>query len=262
MAQPFDLSRAYAAKQQHMLTGLGIMPTFTNHPGTKGDSTEARWVEVLAEFLPRRYGVGPVFAIDSQGRQSDQIDLAVYDQQYSPLFFDDNGVRFVPVESIYAACEIKPMMNKANLDYARDKVASVRALHRTSASIRHAGGIYPPQDPSSKPILGAFLSTDLEWTSIRGDAAQDAITANDPTALDLGISVRGGAFDQTDQLTFAPDGQELIWFATHLFRALSKLGTALAIDLDAYYAPLEERGVLDSDDLLDQVEEGSGAGSA
>jgi len=117
-------------------------------------------------------------------------------------------------------------------------------------------------NPSSKPILGAFLSTDLEWTSIRGDAAQDAITANNPTALDLGISVRGGAFDQTDQLTFAADGQELIWFAMHLFRALSKLGTALAIDLDAYYAPLEERGVLDSDDLQDQAEEDSGTGSA
>jgi hypothetical protein len=52
--------------------------------------------------------------------------------------------------------------------------------------------------------------------------------------------VRGGAFDQTAGLTHAPERQELIWFATRLYRALSKLGTALAFDLDAYYAPLEE----------------------
>lgn len=242
MSEPFDLAKAYTAKQDHMLTGLGLMPQFTDHPGTKGDATEEQWVSVLREFLPQRYGVGPIFAIDSLGQQSGQIDIAIFDRQYSPLFFEQGDVRFVPVESVYAVCEVKPRMNKENLDYARDKVASVRRLHRTSAEIWHAGGTYPPQDPEAKPILGVFLSTDLDWGDIRGAAAVGSITEPQPTGLDLGIAVRGGAFDQTDGVAYSPGGQELIWFATRLYRALSRLGTALAIDLDAYYVPLQSPG--------------------
>jgi len=239
LTEPFDLARAYTAKQNHMLSGLGLMPQFTDHPGTKGDATEEQWTKVLREFLPNRYGVGPIFAIDSTGRQSDQIDIAIFDQQYSPLFFEQDDVRFVPVESLYAVCEVKPRMNKENLDYAREKVASVRRLERTSAEIRHAGGVFPAQDPETKPILGVFLSTDLDWNNIHGDAAEAGITATDPTGLDLGIAVRDCAFDLTDGFNLAPKGQELIWFATRLFRSLSRLGTALALDLDRYYAPLE-----------------------
>lgn len=239
MAESFDLSRAYSLKQEHMLTGLRLTPAFTDHPGTKGDASESRWIDVLREFLPSRYGVGPIFAIDSTGGQSDQIDIAIFDQQYSPLFFEQNGVNFVPAESVYAVCEVKPNMNKSHLDYARGKIASVRKLNRTSAAIRHAGGTYEPQDPTGKPILGVFLSTEIEWVDIRGSAAVAAITDTDPTAIDIGIAVKGGAFDQMGGLTFAPAGQELIWFATRLFRALSGLGTALAIELDAYYAPLQ-----------------------
>ena len=242
MSEPFDLAKAYTAKQDHMLTGLGLMPQFTDHPGTKGDATEEQWVSVLREFLPQRYGVGPIFAIDSLGQQSGQIDIAIFDRQYSPLFFEQGDVRFVPVESLSAVCELKPRMNKENLDYARDKVASVRRLHRTSAEIRHAGGTYPAQDPEAKPILGVFLSTDLDWGDIRGAAAVGSITEPQPTGLDLGIAVRGGAFDQTDGVAYSPGGQELIWFATRLYRALSRLGTALAIDLDAYYVPLQSPG--------------------
>ncbi|WEG09478.1 hypothetical protein PU630_02615 [Microbacterium horticulturae] len=239
MTEPFDLAKAYTAKQNHMLTGLGLMPQFTDHPGAKGDATEEQWTVVLREFLPQRYGVGPIFAIDSLGRRSEQIDIGIFDRQYSPLFFEQGDVRFVPVESVYAVCEVKSRMNKVNLDYARDKVASVRQLHRTSAEIRHAGGTYPPQHPDTKPILGVFLSTDIDWGDIRGAAAVGATTETQPAVLDLGIAVRGGAFDRTDGFTYAPLGQELIWFATRLYRALSRLGTALAIDLDAYYLPLQ-----------------------
>ena len=65
MSNSFDLRVAFAAKQKHLLSGLGLMPNFTNHPTAKGDATEDRWIHMLSDFLPRRYGVGSVFAIDS-----------------------------------------------------------------------------------------------------------------------------------------------------------------------------------------------------
>lgn len=235
MTSQFDLTNGFRAKQDHMLTGLGLMPDFTNHPTAKGDANEGHWVEVLREFLPARYGVGPIFAIDSRGDQSDQIDVAIFDQQYSPLFFHQNGISFVPAESVYAVLEVKPSMNKANLEYASAKVASVTALYRTSAPITHAGGVFEPIDPGTKPILGGFLSTECEWSSLDGDAALSAIAAS---GLDFGIAVRAGAFEQTSAIRLAPEGEQLIWFAMALYKRLATLGTALAIDLTEYY-PLD-----------------------
>lgn len=239
MPSPFELAEGFLAKQAHMLTGLGLMPNFTNHPTTKGDASEAQWVKVLDEFLPARYVVGPIFAIDSLGNQSDQIDLAIYDRQYSPLFFEQGGVRFVPAESVYAVFEVKPETSKAHLEYTAAKVESVRSLFRTSAPIPHAGGVFAAQDPKDKPILGGFLSTEWSWASSDSKSGIDAIVES---GLDLGIAVRSTAFDQQGALEFAPENEQLIWFAMRLYKRLSRLGTVLAIDLDAYYPPVTGRG--------------------
>lgn len=241
MAAPFDLTQAFTAKQNHMLTGLGLMPNFTDHPTAKGNATEDRWIQTLGEFLPRRYGVGNVFAIDSHGNQSDQIDVAIYDQQYSPLFFEQNGLRFVPVESIYAVFEAKPELDKAYVEYAREKIASVRKLHRTSVNIRHAGGVYEAQDPATKPILGGILATQSSWTDLHGKAAMTALlTGDEIDRLDFTIAVRDGAVERVDdQLNYAPEGRQLIWFAMHLFKRLSTIGTVLALDLDEYGRPIQ-----------------------
>ena len=230
----FDLTRGFLSKQEHMLTGLGLAPNFTTHPTTKGDANEAQWVTVLDRFLPGRYGVGPIFAIDSRGGQSDQIDLAIYDRQYSPLFFEQGDVQFVPAESVYAVFEVKPEMSKANLEYAAAKVESVRSLFRTSAPIAHAGGIFEPKDPKDKPILGGLLSTKWSWAATDSQSGIDAIGKS---GLDFGIAVEAIAFDQTNGVELSPSGEQLIWFAMRLYRRLSKLGTVLAIDLDSYYPP-------------------------
>lgn len=232
----FDLARGFLAKQEHMLTGLGLTPTFTTHPTTKGDANEAQWVTVLGKFLPARYGVGPIFAIDHLGGQSDQIDLAIYDRQYSPLFFNEGDVHFVPAESVYAIFEVKPEMSKENLEYAAAKVESVRSLTRTSAPIPHAGGVFEPKDPKDKPILGGLLTTKWGWATSDSQSGMDAIATS---GLDLGIAIDTIAFDQGDNLQTSPGGEQLIWFAMRLYRRLSRLGTVLAIDLDAYYPPKE-----------------------
>lgn len=238
MTEPFTLAAGFLAKQNHMLTGLGLTPAFTDHSTTKGDASEDQWRDVLAEFLPARYGVGPIFAIDSTGKQSDQIDLAIFDKQYSPLFFEMGGINFVPAESVYAVFEVRPKLNKANLEYASAKVASVRDLTRTSVPIVHAGGEYEAQSPESKPILGGVLAMDSEWVDLQGDAALDAIASS---GLDLGIAARVGAFSRDESAEFSPPEQQLIWFAMRLYKRLSRLGTVLALDLDAYYAPQTAR---------------------
>lgn len=239
LTRPFDLQEAFLAKQNALLTALKVTAAFTPHGTTIGDASEVNWTAMLGSFLPARYGVGPVFAVDSRGRQSHQIDLAVYDRQYAPLWFETPaGVLFVPVESIYAAFEVKPEINKGLAAYAGEKIASVRALHRTSAPIRYVEGVYKPQDPKDKPILGGLLAVRSGWTHLDGKAAVKALTdLTGDNRIDLGLALDALAFDiGQDGIDFSEPGTQLIYFVMRLFERLQGLGTALAIEIDKYEA--------------------------
>lgn len=235
----FDLREAFQGKQDALYAKLGVTRGFTNHPTTVGDATEADWVAMLREFLPSRYGVGPVGVVDSLGATSDQIDVAIYDTQYSPLFFETaGGVRIVPSESIYAVFEVKQRVNKGLADYSGDKIASVRVLKRTSVEIPHAGPEpFPPKDPADKPMIGGILCQHSGWKDMDGKAAVAALTGlQDDRRIDIGCVLDGLSFEVTTDgaLVYSDDQNQLIYFVLRLYDRLRALGTVLALDLNAY----------------------------
>lgn len=142
----------------------------------------------------------------------------------------------MPAESIYAAFEVKLCLNKATTEYAQEKIASVRRLHRTSIAIRHADGVFPPQRPETKPIIGGILTTYASWKPLGSETATKALLGgSELERLDFAMAVHDGAVQRVgDQLIYAPDGKQLIWFALELFKRLGQSGTALALDLDEY----------------------------
>ena len=103
----------------------------------------------------------------SEGHQSEQIDVVIHDQHFSPLLFEVGNARFIPAESVYAAFEVKQHLDKGNVDYAADKIATVRALHRTTAPVPHAGGMYDPITP--RRIIGGVLTRRSDWSPPFGE---------------------------------------------------------------------------------------------
>jgi hypothetical protein len=49
--------------------------------------------------------------VDSLGNFSQQIDVVVFDRQYSPFIFDFREQQIVPAESVYAVFEAKQTIN-------------------------------------------------------------------------------------------------------------------------------------------------------
>lgn len=241
----FDLHRAFLNKQAALdASFLGIRDV-TRHPTTMGDQLEADWAGVLADFLPGRYTVGPIFAVDHEGSMSEQIDVAVYDKHFSPQWFGGaNNVRFVPVESVYAVFEVKPKLNPSYIKAAQKKAASVRRLKRTSAFIVHAGGRYERRHADSSIIAG-ILTNRTPWADPKAKLA-DYLTDDreDASFLDIGIAMNSICFDYTptpgdgDRLTwprtYNEDGQQLIHFIIRLFRQLQAIGTVPAMDMALY----------------------------
>ena len=128
----WSLSTLFSNFHKDIQLRLEIARQSFSHPGTKGDASESVWLEMLNTYLPQRYSADKAFIVDSNGIFSEQIDIVVYDRQYSPFIFKYEGQTIIPAESVYAVFEAKQTINASHVAYARQKIASVRALHRTS----------------------------------------------------------------------------------------------------------------------------------
>jgi hypothetical protein len=206
------------------------------HPGTKGDASEEVWLEMLQAYLPQRYQAASAHIVDSHGNFSDQIDVVVFDRQYSPFIFKYQGQTIVPAESVYAAFEAKQAINAAMVEYAQKKVASVRRLHRTSLPIPHAGGTYPAKPLI--PILGGLLTFESEWSPPFGAPLQRALGVTDELErLEMGCVAAHGhfAFDPSAKTyAFTNDGRPATAFLFNLISTLQFSGTVPMIDIQAY----------------------------
>jgi uncharacterized protein DUF6602 len=204
------------------------------HSGTKGDASEGVWIELLQTYLPARYHAEKAHVVDSTGAFSEQIDVLVFDRQYSPFIFHFEGQTIVPAESIYAAFEAKQTINADRVAYAQNKVASVRRLRRTSEPIPHAGGTYPPKPPPH--ILGGILTLESDWKPALGEPLLRALSTNPEERLDLGCVAAHGTFicDAEGRHALTPQAKPATAFLLELIARLQSIATVPMIDVRAY----------------------------
>jgi hypothetical protein len=143
------------------------------HTTTKGDASERVWLQLLQQYLPQRYAADTAHVVDSLGQFSQQIDIVIFDRQYSPFILKYEGQTIIPAESVYAVFETKQAISTQHLKYAQEKIATVRRLHRTSLPIPHAGGVYPPKAPIN--ILGGLLTFESTWPTCFGQPIREAL---------------------------------------------------------------------------------------
>jgi len=208
-----------------------------NHPVTKGDAAELDWLQMLTH-LPERYKAAKAFVLDADGQLSEQIDVVIYDPQYSPLLFKRDGALYVPAESVYAVLEVKQELDRSVVQYAGKKAASVRRLRRTSVPITSAGGVLPARQPFR--ILSGVLCLTSAWSPALGDPlAQVLGDLGDDEKLDLGCVLAAGAFEATyteGRLSLDKSDAEtaLVFFFLRLLQRLQEAGTVTALDLREY----------------------------
>lgn len=234
------LSELYACMQEQMKADLQSSRRAFDHNPTKGEATEANWIEWMRQYLPKRYCVDKAFVIDCENHVSDQIDLVIYDQQYSHPVFVMGDNKYVTAESVYAVFEIKQIVDKAYMEYAGGKIKSVRELKRTSTSIVSANGQAEPK-PLHR-IVSGVLTLDSSWA--------DPITENvikymqerpSSEKIDLVCCMEKGSFSATydadgsvASITRSKNNESLIFFFLELLKKLQAIGTVPAIKISEY----------------------------
>lgn len=257
-----NLVDLFGGLQNQMLAQLNTNREIIKHPTSKGDSLENVWIEWLRKYLPNRYCVDKAIIIDSTGSLSEQIDIVIFDQQYTPFVFTQNGIHYIPAEGVYAVFEVKPDLQGTvdglnYVEYAGKKIASVRSLKRTSTYIIDRGKSHDPR-PLTKIVGGILTST---CSIAKGETIEKHLSSLKPLAsIDMGCSIEFGAFyidyngeeDQSIQdfnqrihdyyerrkfatLNFSKKEKALVSFFLQLMRYLQQsIGTVAAIDLAAY----------------------------
>lgn len=231
-----SLSRLFASLHEDLERQLSITRESLRHPSAKGDESESIWLALLQNYLPTRYRAERAQVVDSEGQFSDQIDVVVFDRQYSPFIFQLGKQRFVPAESVYAVFEAKQSIGPREITYAKKKICSVRALFRTSLPIPHAGGEYKPKPLT--PIIGGVLSLESNWNPPLGEPLRKALETNDPMSrIDIGCIASRGLFHSRDgaqTFEFHVGCKTAARFLLRLISELQRIGTVQMIDIMAY----------------------------
>lgn len=124
-------------KENYARTERGIVNQLyfkVPHGSTIGYQREKVWEEMFESIIPRKFVIEQsVFIIDSQGNVSKEVDLAIFDETYTPYIFRYGQLKFIPIEAVMVVVECKSTsMNKATLD---NWVCSIRKLKTSQESI-------------------------------------------------------------------------------------------------------------------------------
>lgn len=98
-------------KDNYLTMGDEIVKQLTyicDQPTTQGTNREEIWKSMFERIIPQKFNIErSVFIVDSKGNISNEVDLAIYDEQYTPYIFKYGMIKFVPVEAVAAVVECK-----------------------------------------------------------------------------------------------------------------------------------------------------------
>lgn len=231
-----NLLQSWSDNVEHQ---LAVSRKTISHSVAKGDASENVWIDLIRTYLPERYRVGRAHIVDSDGNFSDQQDVVIYDRQYSPFMLTNFDQKIIPIESVYAVFEVKQRLARDTVEYAGDKVASVRKLKSTSLPIPHAGGVFEAKVPHR--VIGGILTFESSWTPPLGEILESTLQRLSHDAeLSLGCVAASGMFEvSSDQVRLDVGSAPATKFIFSLIQKLQLMGTIPMMDLERYARWLE-----------------------
>lgn len=78
------------------------------HGGTIGAHREEIWSQLFEMIIPRKFAIEKnVFIIDSREGVSREVDIAIFDEMYTPYIFRYRKFKFIPIEAVAVVIECK-----------------------------------------------------------------------------------------------------------------------------------------------------------
>ncbi len=123
-----DLSKVFGEVSAQMRSDFAEAQESLTHPGMKGDANEEVVREFFRQYFPRTLDISKGVLVDSDGKQSRQLDIIISDNSKTPTFFQSGRTRVIPIECAYAVIEVKAYLDKTELEKSYQNMKSVKTL--------------------------------------------------------------------------------------------------------------------------------------
>ncbi|MDR2878329.1 MAG: hypothetical protein LBV03_00215 [Fusobacteriales bacterium] len=101
-----EIKKNYDKMEKSIVEELFI--TVNNHQLTAGTFREKVWKELFKSIIPKKFTIEQgAFLIDSKGCVSQETDLVIFDEQYTPYVLKNKNIKFIPIEAVMAAVQCK-----------------------------------------------------------------------------------------------------------------------------------------------------------
>lgn len=156
-----------------------------SHKLTKGELRERVLRDFLRPFLPNCYGLGSGEVFSSDGNESKQIDIVIYDAVFSVILHLDENSFLFPCESVFGNIEVKSFLDSEKvLEEAIANIRSLKLLKRansdgldlTPISRFNLGSGLTCNKTKANPYLGVVFALD----GMKGEAVRDHLIRSAP----------------------------------------------------------------------------------
>lgn len=101
-----DIKENYLKMERELVTQLNY--NVSNQDLTAGTYREEIWADFFRRIVPKKFNIArSVFIIDSNENISKEVDIAIYDEQYTPYIFNYGLIKFIPIEAVAAVVQCK-----------------------------------------------------------------------------------------------------------------------------------------------------------
>lgn len=169
-----DIRNNYRKLERELVTQLSYQ---VEHDVTTGTNREEIWVDFFKRIIPKKFNIArSVFIIDSNSECSKEVDITIYDEQYTPYIFNYGNIKFIPLEAVAAVvqCKSKKPKSKNLLEWTNSIMnlkTSQDSIVRLAANI-HIGIQKDEHDLDEKTKYGikdihVGTQKDEQWNPIQ-----------------------------------------------------------------------------------------------
>lgn len=239
------IEKNYRCLNQMMVEEIDLA---SSHGGVTGHYREEMWMNFFRSIIPLKYSLAQgVIIIDSNRKRSREVDIAIYDEQYTPYVFQYNTLRFIPIEAVAVAIECKS--EKWDEDGLKGWAESIMKLESCASGIArivsgYSIGVTSVTQKRTRPIL--ILASNfqrVEEVAIRENVERIKDTFD---FILLKQSEAGSKGQKREfQLIVGNEDRKLSWWASKLNG--TKEAEGLAIDPNGKYAEVINKAVKNKD---------------
>ncbi|ALS26936.1 hypothetical protein IJ21_15320 [Paenibacillus sp. 32O-W] len=150
----------YIRLEESIISQLGMANK--KHHVTTGTFREDIWRSLFEQIIPRKFSIEQsVFIMDSQKRVSKEVDLAIFDEMYTPYIFRYGRIKYIPIEAVAVViqCKSENVTNKKEKKTLSDWYESIKILQTSLKSVTRfatnlgLGEFEYKKDKNDKPCL-------------------------------------------------------------------------------------------------------------